>query len=403
MRRIGYFISKIKRAWSDRTLWDKINRFLRTMIRQFFEVSIGYLSLSRADRRLNLEDGFADHRQKINHYRSDHYHLRRIVAAYKESKKAQSQAGLPFQIRGLWSEWISINFRPLIDALDAGDISILSVLFENFHREQFTIGMGGYDFFVRYRTLIGGLYLRYAWSMYRNKLLSLGFDLRKIRFPLVGNPTGVMLNGNVVSIESLRYAYHAVEMCELLRDIPMAVVAEIGGGYGGQAHQTSEMNNGMVSKYLVFDIPEVAAISSYFLLSAFPDKNIRLFGEGPISTAFGEKYEIAVLPHFVIGQLADSSVDLFYNSCSFSEMDAISAKEYLSIIERVCRRYFLHDNHDTVLKFRNHDGSTSVNVVGSELLPNSVLFKRIFKKPRVHGLPEDRSFIHFEYLYERVR
>ena len=116
-----------------------------------------------------------------------------------------------------------------------------------------------------------------------------------------------------------------------------------------------------------------------------------------------EKYEIAVLPHFVIGQLADSSVDLFYNSCSFSEMDAISAKEYLSIIERVCRRYFLHDNHDTVLKFRNHDGSTSVNVVGSELLPNSVLFKRIFKKPRVHGLPEDRSFIHFEYLYERVR
>ena len=111
---------------------------------------------------------------------------------------------------------------------------------------------------------------------------------------------------------------------------------------------------------------------------------------------------MAVFPHFAISQLPALSVDLFYNSCSFSEMDSASSMEYLSIIERACRRYFLHDNHDMVLEFKEADGSISVNVIGSKLIPNSALFKRVFKKPRVHGLPEDRSFIQFEYLYQRI-
>ena len=152
----------------------------------------------------------------------------------------------------------------------------------------------------------------------------------------------------------------------------------------------------------MFDIPEVAAISSYFLLSSFPNKKVRLFGEGLISADSYEEYDVAVFPHFSINQLSDSSVDLFYNSCSFSEMDGDSSNEYLSIIQRVGCKYFMHDNHDTVLEFKNPDGSISLNVIGSKLTPDPALFKRVYKKPRVHGLPEDRSFVHFEYLYERI-
>jgi putative sugar O-methyltransferase len=209
------------------------------------------------------------------------------------------------------------------------------------------------------------------------------------------------VDGKVISIETLRHAYHAVEMCELLRDVPKAIIVEIGGGLGGQSYQTMHMSK-QVSKYLVFDIPEVAVISSYFLLSAFPNRRVRLFGEGSVSIDSCEEYDVAVFPHFAITQLPNSSVDLFYNSCSFSEMNGLSSIEYLSIIERASRRYFMHDNHDTTFEFRNPDGSTSLNVIGSMLIPNPALFKRIYKKPRVHGLPEDRSFIHFEYLYEKL-
>ena len=176
---------------------------------------------------------------------------------------------------------------------------------------------------------------------------------------------------------------------------------EIGGGLGGQSYQTMQMSE-QVSKYLLFDIPEVAAISSYFLLSAFPNKRVRLLGEGSVSVDLCEEYDVAVFPHFTINLLPNLSIDLFYNSCSFSEMDRASSREYLSIIERASRKYFMHDNHDTTFEFRNPDSSSSVNVIGSKLIPNPALFKRIYKKPRVHGYPDDRSFVHFEYLYEKL-
>jgi len=84
-------------------------------------------------------------------------------------------------------------------------------------------------------------------------------------------------------------------------------------------------------------------------------------------------------------------------------MDGPASREYLAVIERICRKYFLHENHDTVFKFKNADGSMSENVIGSKLIPDPSRFKRIFKKPRVYGLPEDRSFPFFEYLYERIQ
>lgn len=402
IKRIGYFYSKIISAWQNGSLLDKSSRFIIMMVTLPFEVLIGYIRLSKSDRNLNIKDSFTDHRSKEYYRRANPDHLRRIIVAYKSSKKAQRNVDLPYQIKGLWDEWISINYKKLISALETEDISELTKLFENLFREQFTIGTGGYDNYLRYRKPFGSLYIRYVWSKYRDKILTLGFDLQKIDFPHIGNQTGVVLKGNIISIETLRHAYHALQMCELLRDVPKATIVEIGGGLGGQAYQTIQMSSGQVSKYLVFDIPEVAAISAYFLLSAFPDKRVRLFGEGSVSVASSEEYDLAVFPHFAITHLLHEKVDLFFNSCSFSEMDGVSSKEYLSIIEHACHKYFLHDNHDMVFKFKNPDGSTSENIIGSKLIPNPGLFKRIYKKPSVHKLPEDRPFKKFEYLYEKI-
>jgi putative sugar O-methyltransferase len=400
MGRILYFYSKLKSAWATKTLGSRVNRFLFIAFMRPLIILIGYTRLNKADRKINIKEGFADHRQKKSYQRPNQEHLCRIISAYKESKRDQATAALPYQIRGVWKDWLLINYKNLICALENEDISTLSTLYENMFREQFTTGAGGYDNYLRYRAPLGDFYIKYVWSSYRDKLLELDFDLQKIKFPLIGNPTGVILNGDVISIDTLRYAYHAVEMRELLRDVPKAVIVEIGGGLGGQTYQTIQMSE-QVSKYLVFDIPEVASISSFFLLSAFPNKNIRLYGEGSVSPSASEEYDIGVFPHFAIHHLPDFSVDLFYNSCSFSEMDRISSREYLSIIERACRRYFMHDNHDTVFEFRYPDGSISVNEIGSKLIPAPATFKRVFKKPRVHGLPEDSAIVQFEYLYEK--
>jgi len=165
-----------------------------------------------------------------------------------------------------------------------------------------------------------------------------------------------------------------------------------------------QMGGEQISKYVLFDIPEVAALSSYFLLSAFPNKRVRLFGEDSVSVSSSDEYDIAVFPHYAISQLPDSSIDLFYNCNSFSEMDGATSREYLSIIERTCRKYFLHDNHEAIFKFKDADGSTSTNVIGSKLIPNPDLFKRVFKRLSVdRNLPEDRFLVQYEYLYEKMK
>ena len=401
LSRIKYLFAKTRRAWSDGTLWEKARRFLRTSIRIPGEMTAAYVRQPKVYRHLDIAGGFADHRSKPAHHRSNPEHLRRIIAAYKASKQAQKQADGAFAIRGLWTEWIDINYRELIAALQNEDESRLAALLENLHREQFTIGAGSsFDAYVRYRTsLTGRYYVRVVWSRYRRLYHTLASPAEAVDYPLVGNPVGIPVKHQVIPIHTFRYAYHALEMRHWLRDVPNAVVAEIGSGVGEQAYQLMRRTDTTVSKYVMFDIPEVASVCSYFLLSAFPDKRIRLFGEGPVSTEPCEDYDLAVFPHFESIRLADRSIDLFHNACSFSEMDSRSATAYLGIIERASRRYFSHINHDVRLRYQTR---SSTNVLGSELVPDPTRFKLVFKKPRLFCLPEDRPLPAYEYLYEKI-
>jgi len=404
--RVKYISQKIKRAWLDKTLFYKIVHFVKRNLRSRAEVIVGYPMLSRADRKIRFSDGFADHRMKPEARNCSPDLAKRLIVAYKAMKEAQSNVVDPaFQIRGLWAEWIDVNYRDFMSALNNEDIRKTSDLLDNLNREQFAVGTGGgYDDYVMYRTsLIGRFHLRYLWCTYRNNLLSLGFSPEDIHFPLVGNPAGVFFNDEVIQADTLRHIYHAIEMRHWLRDLPRSVVVEIGGGLGGQAYQTVRLADGAIAKYVLFDIPEVATIASFFLISAFRDKRIRLFDEGDVSVAPSEEYDIAVFPHFAIPQLESRSVDLFHNSCSFSEMDKVSSTEYLRIIERVCRKYFNHINADTPFSSRNPDGLMSENLIGSKLVPSPQYFKRVFKKPRVFKRPEDRLSPAFEYLYELMQ
>ena len=394
MNRGSELFRKGRAALDSGTFSERTRRYFASQVRRVAEPLIGSLS-SFDEPRLDLAGGFADHRGDPSHWRSRDDHLHRIVRAYKLAKEAPGGASGPFEIRGIWAEYISLNYAPLVAATNCEDFPALSALLENHYRERFASGTGGYDLIARYRSILGPTYIRYIWGRYRDSLRDLGHDIGSLTFPMIGNPAGVLLNNNqVISFETLRHASHAVEIRELLRDVQAPSVVEIGGGLGGQCYQT--LQTAEIAQYRIYDIPEVAIVSSYFLLAAFPHKRVRLFGET------GE-FDIAVLPHFAVTQLDEASVDLFYNSCSFSEMDGTSAKAYVTVAERACRRYFMHDNHDTSFVFRNPDGSLSANAIGSELIPDPGKYKRIYKKPRVHGLPEDRPFVHFEYLYERRR
>src|SRR5690606_1088776 len=149
----------------------------------------------------------------------------------------------------------------------------------NHYRERFTMGTGGYDNVVRYRSPMGQQYIKAVWCRYRDIL-----GAPDIHFPLIGNPTGILWRGSVLSIETLRHAYFARRIVSVA---PESVV-EIGGGLGGQCYQAVSMG---VPRYAIYDIPEVAVISGYFLLHALTER-VSLYGEEP--------RDIQVLPHFAI-------------------------------------------------------------------------------------------------------
>lgn len=401
MTQVGFILDKIKRAANSGTLVDKAKRYTKTRVKRPFQVVSGYINSSIEDRKRNFKDGFLDHRQNDGHILPNPDHIRRIITAYKKSKADQKNLTLPYQIRGLWAEWLAVNYRALIKALEEENIGNLSNLFDNLFREQLSNGAGGYDNYIRSKSVLGNLYIRHMWNVYRDKYEEIGGNFNEISFPLIGNPLGAIVDDKIISYETLRHAYRGKEICDLLKNEQDATIVEIGGGLGGEAYQTMIRNQSQIKKYLLFDIPEIATISAFFLLSAFPDKKIRLYGEGKIGAEKTEDFDIGIFPHYTIPQLSNQSVDLFYNSCSFSEMDGVSSNEYLKQIERIGKKYFLHVNHDKRLEFNYPDGSNSINIIGSELIPDETLFKRIYKKQRVHLRLEDFPNAH-EYLYERL-
>lgn len=398
-KRIIYFYSKLIIGFKNKTLFQKLSLYTYSFFYVRYIVIIGYLKLSSDDRKLNIQRGFQDHRSNANHDKPSIKNIKRIITAYKKAKVDEINIKSEFEVRGNWKEWIDVNYKKLIKLLNNNDLEGLKIFLENLFREQETIGTGGYDLFIKSKSLFGKYYIKYVWCKYRDILFSSGIKLDEFDFPLVGNQTGIYYNNSIFSIETLRHIYFAFITEELLREIEHPILVEIGGGLGGQAYQSINFMK-KKSTYINFDIPEVCVLVSYFLLAAFPEKNIRLYGEGEINPDSMQEFEIGIFPAFAIDQLNEDSIDLFFNSCSLSEMDRYSALEYLSVINKSCRGFLLHDNHDKQLKFLNNDGTTSINLKGSEFIPNEAKFELVYKKLRTHGLPEDHLLKHNEYLYK---
>ena len=377
MNHLKYLIKKVRNAWISNTLWDKSFRFFGNQVSRYIIIPIKSLFRSTKNLQINLTDGYKDHRGNINFVQIKPEQIARIIKAYKRAKLYQAEKSQEFKIKGLWDEWLNVNFKELISALENEDIKLLGKLFNNIIREQCTLGLGGYDEWLRFNRPFGKSYIKEMRVNYYKKLIDLQGD-QGITFPKVGNPCGIIYKQNVIPIESLRHAYRAQEIKNCLSDLEKKVIVEIGGGYGGLGFQLAEkFKEFKDTKFMLFDIPEVLAISSAFLITSLPNKKIKLYGEVSSANANGD-FEVGIFPHFEIDELENSSVHLFYNSCSFSEMDEACSRKYLSVIERCCLKYFMHDNHDNVFSFRQADGSVSRNVIGSKLIPDPSTFKLIY-------------------------
>ena len=95
-------------------------------------------------------------------------------------------------------------------------------------------------------------------------------------------------------------------------------------------------NNLKKSKIIIFDLPEVNAVQSYYLINTFPQQKI--FGYQDFlkygSEILDEDFDFLIMPGWTASDLLKNrQVDAFINVRSMMEMSSNVIKDYFGVIQ----------------------------------------------------------------------
>ena len=325
--------------------------------------------------------------------------LGRLLRSWRAMKMAHGGAPQAYQITGEWAFIVSHGFQPLLKALDDQDsVSLASVL------EAFVHHFG--DFVGEPTDFSSPTMKRYRCDLFRvwsSRWMDLYGEaaLDDAKGPLLGRPIGFLLEQGLYTFATFFYNFYARRMADLCSDIQTPTICEIGGGFGAFAYHLLRRQGGSF-RYLDYDIPPMAILAGYVLLSAFPDRRVMLFGEvetlgDPLKDA-----DAAILPNFALPYLKERYADVGFNSCSFAEMERGTVEEYMRELARICRHYLLHVNHSWTPESGNayyqpSGGFSHWNL--SLVEPSATQFKRLHRIPAPFLSDFYGEF--FEWLYSR--
>jgi putative sugar O-methyltransferase len=333
-------------------------------------------------------------RNRSNSQINDSDLLSRISDAYNRAKTAQSGAADCFQVS---NEWVPIYEKPLqevMQALKTKDIKALHRIYGNFYRDSCSTGLvglpGGY--------LNGTISARKKkWYLYDSlhrynlwkSMIGVNNSTAELKTPCIGNPYGYVIDGTFISTGSDYLHYYASAIGRLLRGRKPRVVLELGGGYGGMAYFLNRDTSGLT--YIDFDLPENLALTAYYLLNAFPEKKILLYGEADLNMETLQTYDIILMPNFEMPRMPDNSADVVFNSYSLAEMSAEAIHAYIGEFTRIVTGYFLHINHNKV---------SAVVADDFGIDPNH--FDLLYKIPALWNGGRNLDMDEYEYLYKKI-
>jgi len=149
---------------------------------------------------------------------------------------------------------------------------------------------------------------------------------------------GVRAGDSVIHPMTPMNAYAAWRAFEVLSEVTLPAICEIGGGYGGTAYYAFQRP---LARYTVIDLPVVNALQGYFLLKTCGSDRVALYGED------GAGRPLHVLPYWTMAELPDKSFDLCLSQESLPEIDRSQARAYVAEIARTTRRWFLSLNQES--------------------------------------------------------
>lgn len=346
-----------------------------------------------------LDAGLLPRAAEVDSDYGDELLLKRLQEFYVSNKKYQRNQLEIYQPAGEWRE--HVNHRmPHYQAFYDDSTDRLDELLKNFWRNELGVLVKQY---AGYQQLIGDASRReeYAWLMAYDLMIwsnLYGASVAELQIPNVGNPWGYRWEGTLIGSKLLRYHALASQISGLVTNFERPVVAEIGAGYCGLAYYLMRGSNPGV--YIDFDLPETLAVGAYYLCKTLPHRKIYLHDGGPVDWQdLLKNYDVIMMPNWGIETLPESSVDVFLNTFSLSEMSRPVIEQYLKKISSACRNYFLHNNMDRV----------GVVNVGFERTPASQypfppnVFKCLYKKYDLFQQKHSgRDGDYREFLYQKI-
>lgn len=340
---------------------------------------------------LTVENGFAERKADV-----DSRIIDRVVTSYNKSKAVQKDAPEEYQVSHMWLPIYQGYMDKVMAAMARGDNAEIARIYGNFFRESCSIGIHGMPVDMETTYFSGnvteeakGLYLADIMHRMQIWLDSIGktHALEALETPVVGNPYGFYIDGRFLRAGVDYQHYYATIIARLIRGDQRKAVLELGGGFGGLGHFLMRDNADLT--YIDVDLPENMALTAFYLLSAFPEKNIALYGELDLASADLGRYDAVVLPNFALPELKDDSVDLAFNSYSLAEMSLNNVANYVGHFNRISSKFIYHVNHTRIPPVRADDFPFDFNK-----------FELISRAPALWNMARNADMDEFEYLYK---
>lgn len=340
-----------------------------------------------------VQAGFANRKSQV----SDKVIFERIIKSYNQAKAVQlSEPGM-YQVGNEWLPIYQSYMSDIMTALSTGSVEKVSTIYNNFFREPCSVGLHGLPvdmfqhFFVeQIDQLHKKQFLNDFLHRYRLWRSTIGHSaaVDTLKSPDIGNPYGFTVDNVFIRAGSDYLHYYASMIARLIRGGKQRkVVVELGGGFGGMPYYLVRDNSDIT--YVDFDLPENLALTAFYLLSAFPDKRVALYGEVDIETLNPCDYDVVLMPNFEIARMPGSSADLVFNSYSLAEMSSEAVDNYLAHFNRLSNKFIFHINHtrDSVVK-------------ADEFKVDLNKFELVYRAPALWNMARNIEMDEFEYLFK---
>jgi putative sugar O-methyltransferase len=142
---------------------------------------------------------------------------------------------------------------------------------------------------------------------------------------------------NIHDLSNIYYFWQISRVADRLFEIEAPIIAEIGGGYGGIVTKTKKRYP--KARFIIFDLPELLAVQTYYIYKTFPNANI-LFLKDILERGdkiFTEDFDFIILPGWMIDQVPDKFIDLVINMRSMMEMSLSVINFYFTHIQRTVK------------------------------------------------------------------